>query len=144
MQELSASVVAVLALGIALTIMWRRGWQASRLTVVLMLLAGFGITAGLVGQLLTRGGETIAAGISTGTAQLFGVGVPLLLVAVMITVLVVDMKDRVIHKATPWVALALPNTLAVVGGIYVGLGNSALGLLGQGMTNIATVLGSVG
>ncbi len=144
MQELSAAAVAVLALGIAVTMMWRRGWQASRLVVVLMLLAGFGITAGLVGRLLTRGGSLIGGAITTGTAQLFGVGVPLLLIVVMVTWLIIDMKDRVIHKATPWMALALPTTLAVVGGIYVGFGNSALGLLGQGMTSLAGMLASLG
>src|SRR6266545_6161104 len=94
MQELSAAAVAVLALGIAVTMMWRRGWQASRLVVVLMLLAGFGITAGLVGRLLTRGGSLIGGAITTGTAQLFGVGVPLLLIVVMVTWLIIDMKER--------------------------------------------------
>lgn len=144
MQSFSATAVAVIALGVALTVMWRRHWSANRIIVVLMLLAGFGITGGMLGQVLQRGGEAIGGAIDTATSKLFGIGVPLLIIAVLITLVVIDMRDRVIHIATPWVALVLPTMLAVVGGMYIGAGNKALNLLGQAMTGVAGMLTALG
>jgi hypothetical protein len=144
MQSLSAAAVAVIALGVAVIIMWRRNWQASRIIVVLMLLAGFGLTGGAFGAAARTGGEHIGSAIETTTAKLFGVGVPLLLVAVLIALVAVDMKDRTIHKATPWVALLLPTMMAVVGGMYIGAGDDALNLLGQGMASLANIAQHLG
>ncbi|MGH8881872.1 MAG: hypothetical protein ACRD0P_31745, partial [Stackebrandtia sp.] len=72
MQELSAAAVAVIALAVAVTIMWRRRWQGSRLTVILMLVAGFGITAGIAGSALTRLGGMVGQAAETGTSKVFG------------------------------------------------------------------------
>lgn len=141
----SATAVGVLALAVALIIMWRHRWQGSRFTVVLMLLAGFGIAAtGWVGDMLGRLGETIGGAADAGTARLFGVSVPVVVIAAMVTWIVVDMRDRSIHIATPWLALALPTVLAVVGGVYIGAGDTALSAIGTGLTNLAGFLGAVG
>jgi hypothetical protein len=145
MQGFSAAAVAVLALAVALTVMWRHRWQGSRLTVLLMLLAGFGLTSmGWFGDMLTRAGTWAGGAADAGTGRLFGVGVPLIVIAVMLTWLVVDMRDRAIHPATPWIALALPTVLAVVGGVYVGIGDTVLGFIGTGLSSLAGWLSSIG
>lgn len=145
MQSFGPTGVAVLAFAVAITIMWRHRWQGSRLTVLLMLLAGFGLVAmGWVGQMLARLGQWAGTAADTGTGRLFGVSVPVVVVFVMATWLVVDLRDRHIHQATPWIALALPSVLAVVGGVYLGLGDSVLGAIGTGLTNLAGWLGGLG
>jgi hypothetical protein len=144
-MSFTSAAVGVLALAVALVIMWRHRWQGSRFTVVLMLLAGFGIAAtGWVGQMLGRVGEWIGGAADAGTARLFGVSVPVVVIAVMVTWLVVDMRDRTIHPATPWMALALPTVLAVVGGVYIGAGDTALAAIGTGLSNLAGWLGALG
>jgi hypothetical protein len=142
---MTATTVGVLALGVALVRMGRHGWDGTRLDVLLMLLAGFGIAGqGWLGGLIAEGGAWIAGLAESGTAQAFGVGVPLLVVIGMITLIVVDIKDRSIWKWTPWVALALPTALAVVGGIYVGAGDTVLAGIGDALTNLVGLLGSLG
>lgn len=141
----TGTAVAVLALSVALTVMWRHRWQGSRLIVILMLVAGFGIAGvGLVGDLLGRLGGMIGGAADAGTGRLFGVSVPVVVIAVMVTWIVVDMRDRMIHIATPWIALALPSVLAVVGGIYIGMSDTALGAAGEALTHLAGWLGSLG
>lgn len=145
MQSFSGAAVAVIALAIAVTVMWRHHWQGSRLTVALMLLAGFGVTAsGLAGDLLVRGGEALATATTEGTARLFGAGVPMAALAIVTTWIVVDVRDRIIHRATPWLALAWPTLLAVVGGVSTGLGLPVLDALGAAMTSASGWLGAVG
>jgi hypothetical protein len=145
MQSFSATAVGVLALAVALVIMWRHRWQGSRFTVGLMLLAGFGIAAtGWVGQMLARGGEWIGGAVDAGTGRLFGVSVPIVVIAVMVTWIVVDVRDRQIHPATPWIALALPTVLAVVGGVYIGAGDTVLATIGTGLSSMAGWLGALG
>lgn len=144
-MEFSATAVAVVLLAIAGVMMWRRNWNATRLTVAMMLLAGFGIVAtGWVGDMLGRLGEWMGGMADAGTARLFGVSAPIVVIAVMVTWIVIDVKDRTIHPATPWLALALPSVLAVVGGVYIGAGNTALSMIGTGMSNLAGWLGALG
>jgi hypothetical protein len=145
MQSFSAGVVAVLAFTVALVIMYKRRWQGSRFTVLLMLLAGFGVTAGgWVGDMLARLGEWLGGMAEAGTARLFGVAAPIVVIAVMVTWLALDLRDRKIHPVTPWLALALPTVLAVVGGVYIGFGSTALTTIGSGLGNFAGWLGASG
>lgn len=142
-MNLTATAVGVLALVVALVRMGRHRWNGTRLDVVLMLLGGFGIAgAGWVGNAMADAGGWIGGFAETGTAQAFGVGVPLLIVVGMITLVVVDMRDRNIWTPTPWVALALPTTMQVVGGISTGAGITVLGWIGTLLTNAAGWLGS--
>lgn len=144
-MNFGGTAVSLIALTVALVVMWRHNWEGSRFIVILMLLAGFGITAaGWVGDLLAQGGQMIGTAIGQGTAQAFGVGVPALVVVLMITWVAVDMKDKKIHVATPWVALALPTVLAVVGGVYLGVGDTVLDAIGTGLSHFAGWLGSLG
>jgi hypothetical protein len=143
--EFSATAVAVILFAVATVTMWRRNWSATRLTVVMMLLAGFGIVAnGWAGDMLGRLGEWLGGLADAGTARLFGVSAPVVVIAVMVAWIVVDMRDRTIHRATPWLALALPTVLAVVGGVYIGAGDTALSAIGTGLTNLAGWLGALG
>lgn len=145
MQTFSGTAVAVLALAVAVTVMWRHRWKGSRFIVVMMLIAGFGITAaGWIGDMLARGGEVIGNAAGEGTSRAFGVSVPVLILVVMITWIVVDVKDRSIHPATPWIALALPTAMAVVGGVYIGLGDTVLTAIGSGLGSVSGWLGSLG
>lgn len=142
---LTGTAVAVMALGVALVVMWRHHWRGSRPVVALMLLAGFGITgSGMLGDALVRGGEMLANVANEGTARAFGVGVPMLVLAIVTTLIVVDVKDRIIHPATPWLALAWPTLLAVVGGVSTGVGGTALDAIGSVLTSVAGWLGSLG
>lgn len=144
MQSFSGTAVAVIALGIALTVMWRHRWQGSRFTVALMLLAGFGVTAsGLVGGALVSGGQALATAAEAGTGRLFGVGVPVAVLAVVTTWIVVDVRDRIIHVATPWLALAWPTLLAVVGGVSTGLGVPVLDAIGSALASASGWLGAL-
>jgi len=144
-MNFGGTAVSLISLAIAVTIMWRHQWRGSRFIVLLMLIAGFGITAaGWVGDLLARGGQMIGNAVGSGTSQAFGVSVPALVVVVMVTWIVVDMRDRSIHKATPWIALALPTVLAVVGGVYLGFGDTVLDTIGTGLGNFAGWLGALG
>ena len=145
MQTFSATAVGVLALTIALVIMWRHRWRGSRFTVALMLLAGFGVAAtGWLGNMLARAGEWIGGAADAGTGRVFGVSVPVMVIAAMVTWVVVDVRDRNIHPATPWIAFALPTVLAVVGGIYIGAGNTVLTAIGTALTSVAGWLGALG
>lgn len=144
MGTFSATAVGVLALAVALIIMWRHRWQGSRFTVALMLLAGFGLVAtGWVGDMLGRAGEWVGGLADAGTGRLFGVSVPVVVIAVIVTWLVVDLRDRQIHPATPWLALALPTVLAVVGGVYIGAGDTVLNTIGTGLGSVAGWLGTL-
>lgn len=145
MQTFSGAAVGVLALAIALTVMWRHQWRGSRLTVALMLLAGFGLVSmGWVGDMLARAGGWLAGVADAGTGRLFGVSVPVVIIAVMVTWIVVDIRDRIIHPATPWLALTLPTVLAVVGGVYLGMSDGVLGNIGGALSTAAGWLSSLG
>lgn len=136
--------VAIGALALALVVMWRHRWQGSRFTVALMLLAGFGISqAGWAGTALAAVGGWVGGFAGEGTAQVFGVSVPAVVLIVMVAWVVIDVWDRSIHRFTPWVALALPAVLATVGGIYLGAGDDALAVIGRGLTNLAGWLGTL-
>lgn len=121
-MDLTFTTVGIAALVIALVVMWRHNWTGSRFTVILMLLGGAAITtaSGAVRNLLMSGGEWLGGFASAGTSQLFGIGIPALLVIGMAVWVVVDLKDRSIHPATPWIALVLPTMLTVIGGVAIG------------------------
>ena len=144
-MNLTATGVAVLAITIALVRMLRHRWTASRLDVILMLLGGFGIIgSGMVGQWLASAGEWLGGLLNTTTAQAFGVGLPLVAVVAMATLIIVDLRDRGIWKPTPWVAVAFPTVLQVVGGISTGVGIAILNVIGGVVTGFADWLGSIG
>lgn len=122
MGGLTFTTIGLIALATALVVMWRHRWQGSRFTVILMLLGGAAIASatGTVRNLLMAGGEWLGRLAENGTSQLFGVGLPALIVVVMAVWLIVDLKDRAIHPATPWIAVALPTMATVVGGVAIG------------------------
>jgi hypothetical protein len=144
-MEFTGTAVAAIFLAIALIVMWRHRWQGSRFTVVLMLFAGFGVVGiGWIGAGLGQLGEWLGGLATEGTARLFGVSAPIVVLAAAVTWLVVDVKDRTIHPVTPWLALALPSLLATVGGVYIGAGDTALSVAGEGLASAAGWLGSLG
>ena len=110
-------MIGVGALAVALVVMWRHRWEGSRLTVVLMLAGGVAIAAGggLITQWLTALGGWLASMATTATSTAFGVGMPAIVAIAAAVWVVVDLKDRAIHPATPWVALALPTVVMVTG-----------------------------
>jgi hypothetical protein len=144
-MNLTATSVAVIVIVIALVRMFRRHWSATRLDVILMLLGGFGIIgSGLVGQWLASAGQWVGGLLDSTTSQAFGVGIPLVAVVGMAVLIIVDLKDRQIWRFTPWVALAFPTVLQVVGGISTGVGVAVLNVIGEILTGFADWLGSLG
>jgi len=110
-------VLGVAALAVALVVLWRHGWRGSRFTVLLMLAGGVAIAAGggLITQWLTALGGWLASMAGTATGTAFGVGMPAVVAIAAAVWVTVDLKDRSIHPATPWVALALPTVVMVTG-----------------------------
>lgn len=141
---LSGGAVAVIAFGIALMILYKRKWKASRIVVVLMLLAGFGLTGGIVGNGIMAATKALGMAANTATAKAFGVGVPILLFVLACVWVGIDMKDKKIVKATPWIALAIPTLLVALGGMYVGLGGDTLGVIGDGLGGLSQAFFTVG
>lgn len=140
----TSAAVAVLALALAL--MLKRHRRAGKTQVVLMLIAGFGI-GGLLGSVLAKAGALLAHVTTTGTAKVFGVAVPAVLVVVLLIELVMQLhpKNKTPHHSTMWLALLLPAVLAVSGGVWASLGGhagSVLAGIGQGATSLVTSFAS--
>jgi drug/metabolite transporter (DMT)-like permease len=139
---LTAGAIAVIAFAIALLL--KSAKKAPKTRVVLMLLAGFGI-GGILGSFLARFGRFLAHATEVGTSRLFGVGVPVLLVIVMVVWLVLQMepKNSTPHDRAMWVALLLPAVLAISGGVWWQIGQHTsvvLTSLGQQTTDLVTSL----
>jgi drug/metabolite transporter (DMT)-like permease len=140
----TSAAVAVLALAVAL--MLKRHRKAGKTQVVLMLLAGFGV-GGLLGGLLSKAGGLLSHLTSTGTAKVFGIAVPAVLVVILLVELVMQMhpKNKTPHRSTMWLALLLPAVLAMSGGMWAGLGTKADSLLtnvGNSTTSFVSTLAS--
>lgn len=118
---------------------------APRWTTSFFLLAGLGITGGIVGQGLTNLAAMVGRLVGTGTAKAFGVGVPLAAVAVVIALVAIDWKKNGARsKSTPWLALAIPALLAATAGVYIGVGGEALSAIGNGFGDISTFIFTMG
>jgi hypothetical protein len=121
--------------------LWRRPIRgASRLDVFMMLLGGFTLNTGLVGDGLRAGAERAGEAINSGTALLFGVGLPMLLVVAMAALIIIDVKDRTIWPGTPFVAACLATVANVVGGMSTKSGVAVLEALGKLLTFVVDVL----
>jgi len=140
----SGGAVAVIAFGLALLLLYKRNWRPSRIVVVLMLLAGFGLTGGIVGDGILAAARALGTAASTATAKAFGVGVPIALLVLAIAWVVIDMKDRVITIPTPWIALAIPTLMVALGGMYVGIGGEALSAIGNGIGGLSAAFFQAG
>lgn len=114
-------MMGLIALAAALVILWRHSWSGSRVTVLLMLAGGAGIAAGggLLSEWLTRAGQWLASLATDATATAVGVGMPALVAVAAAVWVAVDLRDKQIHPATPWVALCLPTLVMVTGAMAV-------------------------
>lgn len=115
------TMIGLIALAAALVVLWRHGWRGSRVTVVLMLAGGTALATGggMLTQWLTRGGQWLAGLATTATSTAVGVGMPALVAIAAAVWVAVDLRDRQIHPATPWVALCLPTLVMVTGAMAV-------------------------
>jgi hypothetical protein len=136
---LTAAGVGVVALVIG-AVLWKRG-KAPKWTGALLLVAGFGIGGGVFGALLDRAGALIGQLATTLTARVFGVAVPLALLAGVVVWMVIDFhpKNRKPSKALPVLCLVLPVLLSVTGGVWAGIGGQVLTAAGQTVGELATV-----
>lgn len=141
---ISGGAVAVIAFGLALLLLYKRGWKPSRIVVVLMLLAGFGLTGGILGSGILAATRALGEAASTATARGFGVAVPIVLLVIAVAWVVIDMKDRTITVPTPWIALAIPTLMVALGGLYVGIGGEALSTIGNGISGLSAAFFQAG
>lgn len=117
-MNLNWTIIGLSALIIALVILWRHKGEAGRVTVLMMLLGGTGLTlsVGAVSDWLHRIGTALVSAAESATSVAVGVGLPALVVVGLATWVVLDLRDKSIHPATPWVALGLPTLVVVLGG----------------------------
>lgn len=141
---LSGGAVAVIAFGLALLLLYKRNWRPSRIVTVLMLLAGFGLTGGIIGSGILAATKALGAAASTATARGFGVAVPIVLLVLAVAWVVIDMKDKTITRPTPWIALAIPTLMVALGGMYVGIGGDVLGTIGTGVGGLSAAFFAAG
>lgn len=136
----SAITVAVMALVIGFVQHKRK--RTPKLVGLLWLVAGAGIAgaAGLLGDFLRKGGDLLGNVASQGTAKVFGVAVPAVLVVGVGLWVAHDLwpKTKTPSKLLPWFALILPTLLAIAGGVWAGVGGSVLDGLGDTTADLAS------
>lgn len=121
-----ATAAAVFALGVLTVLMWKRK-RVPRIKMVLALVGGTGLTAGVAGDAMTGGIEAASAWVGSLTSAAFGVAVPGLLAVVAVLIVIFDLKDdKKANLPALMSAIALPALLAAQGGL--------LGSLGHGLT----------
>ncbi|GAA2709114.1 hypothetical protein ACFY2R_18175 [Micromonospora olivasterospora] len=137
----TAVAVAVFALVLGL-VQWKRN-KTPKIVGWLMLIAGAGIAgaAGWAGDFLRKAGELAGTGLSAGTAKTFGVAIPGAIVAGVALWLAHDLlpsKKAKASKLLPWLALAFPTLLAIVGGVWAGMGSDAVNVVGEAAADVAS------
>jgi hypothetical protein len=137
----TAVAVAVFALVLGL-VQWKRK-KTPKIVGWLMLIAGAGIAgaAGWAGDFLRKAGELAGTAMSAGTASTFGVAIPGALVAGVALWLAHDLwpsKKAKASKLLPWLALAFPTLLAIVGGVWAGMGSDAVNVVGEAAADVAS------
>ena len=123
-------------------IQWKRK-KTPKLTGWLMLVAGAGVAgaAGWAGDFMRKAGELTGTAVSSGTAKTFGVAIPGAIAFGVFLWLVHDLwpsKSAKASKALPWLALAFPTLLAIVGGVWAGVSDGALNTVGETAADVAT------
>lgn len=142
---LTGAGIAVVALFVAVVLLKRE--KARKTAGVFMLVAGLGLTGGLIGGLLQTLGSFVGNLMTNVTAQVFGVAVPSALVLAIGVWLYIDFhpKNKTPSKPFPVLAFTFPVLLPLLGGVYAGMGHSALTAIGDSFGSFAAVLvGSVG
>lgn len=137
----TAVAAAVFALVLGL-VQWKRK-KTPKIVGWLMLIAGAGIAgaAGWAGDFLRKAGELAGTGMSAGTAKTFGVAIPGAIVAGVALWLAHDLwpsKKAKASKLLPWLALAFPTLLAIVGGVWAGMGSDAVNAVGEAAADVAS------
>lgn len=135
------SYIAAIAAVIAGVLLWHKA--APRFVIVCMLLAGLGI-AGWGGQIIAAIGDAAGHAVGNLTAKVFGVSVAGALVVGLAIWLWFGLTKKgppaKAPKALPWVALAFPALLPLLGGALGTFGNTALHGLASTLQSIATDL----
>jgi hypothetical protein len=122
-MNLTATGISVLILAVAWTMHFLK--VAKKTVPVLLLIGSFGLVAGVAYRILSR-----LAGLTVGTTGsltrlIFGVSVPLVVVAIVGTFLIIKMwpGGQGPNRATPWLAFVFPFLVAALGGsIAAGIG----------------------
>lgn len=115
MVTLTAASIGAVALTIGLVLWFKKAGK--KLVPWFMLIAGASITGGVIKRILDRIGSSTADAMASGSAALFGVGVPFLITIVIGIVLAIHMrpKGQPPTRFTPWLALVFPSILAATG-----------------------------
>lgn len=133
------SVTAVIALAIAAVLMWKN--RASKIVALLALVAGAGITAGLLGQLLRDGLRWASDMVGRLTSTAVGVAVPSVLAIVFVLIYVHDMWPR--HRAsrvTAFIGLALPVLAVALPGAAGGAVTTVIASTGEGLSRVVAAM----
>jgi hypothetical protein len=109
-----------IALAVAAVLLWKD--RLPKITALLMLAAGAGITGGVIGRLMQRGVDWAAGWVGQLTSQAIGVAVPAVLAVVFTVLFIHDMWPH--HPATrvtavvaffvPVLAVGLPGAAGSV------------------------------
>lgn len=121
----SLTTIGAVALVIALVLTYKHhkhGKPPTRLLVVLMLIAGVGLSGGFLKSALDTVNQYANHITGTLTSQALGVSIPLLLGLAAAVWIWIDWHTKKIEKATPWIALVLPTVLPIAAVLGTALG----------------------
>ena len=110
----SLTTIGAAALLIGLVITYKQhkhGKPPSRFLVALMLIAGIGLSGGLLKSAIDTVNRYAANLSGTLTSQALGVSIPLIAGLAAAVWIYYDWHTKRIEKATPWIALVLPAML---------------------------------
>lgn len=121
---LTAAGIAAIAAVVALYLYRRKVWPKT--VVILALFASLGIAGGVFGRFLDWVGGQMAKTTNNATATFFGIGVPLVVAAVMALALFFALKPKGPGptKWSPLVALFFVPVCLAVGGVAANVGGA--------------------
>lgn len=137
------TAVAVVALAVAGTLMWKR--RLPKIVALLALVAGAGLSSGFLGRLLERGIDGAASLMGSLTSAAFGAAVPAVLAVVGLIVFIHDLwPGNRAGRLTAGVGLALPPLLGHLGGAAGSIAGSGVEAVGSAVGGALGALFGVG
>lgn len=137
------TAVAVVALAIAGTLMWKK--RLPKIVALLALVAGAGLTSGFLGGLLERGISGAGSLMASLTSAAFGTAVPVVLAVVGLIVYVHDLwPGNRAGRLTAGIGLVLPLLIGHLGGAAGSIAGSGVEAIGSAVGGALSALFGVG